>query len=120
MTRRQKFDIEERHRVAAAREILLAGLASGEIKQPEGVDIGLPKIGSDIYVGTSMYIDRGEDDFAGGLCTVSEISKMGRNWFVSVLENPGGGYNWEILLEQQSELREEHGTQRGHRDPDWG
>jgi hypothetical protein len=83
-----------------------------------------PVVGSDIYVGTSLYIDHGEDDFQGGLCTIKhkEMSTSAGKptWFVTVKERPGVSYNWEILMERQEELKAEFGNNRGYKDPDPG
>lgn len=81
-----------------------------------------PAIGSDIYVGTSVYLSHGVDDFCGGKCRVSRVSVMtsaGRPaWFVSVEERPATSYSWEFLREKQEELRAMFGEARGHADPD--
>ncbi len=70
-----------------------------------------------------MFIDHGQDDFQGGLCTVSAVSvsmSAGKPTFmICVLERPGWSANWEILREEQDKLRAEHGERRGHPDPDF-
>ena len=86
---------------------------------------GPPSVGDDIYVGTSMYIDHGEDDVCGGLAEVTkvEIGMSGGNPktpFISVKEHPGRGYNWEMLREQQAKLKKEFGKKRAFPDPDYG
>lgn len=81
------------------------------------------KPGDSIYVPTAWYISHGQDDFTGGLCTVSRI-EMGisageKVAFVEVSERPGHLYNWPILAKEQESLRAEFGDRRGHRDPDY-
>jgi hypothetical protein len=80
------------------------------------------KVGDDIYIQGAMYMGHGKDDFAGGLCKISEI-RMGvsageRVPFVEVEERPGYQYNYLTLLDKQDKMRETYGTQRGHADPD--
>jgi len=83
----------------------------------------LPKVGDDIYVGSSFYLGHGVDDFRGGLCKVFKvkegISGSKPTHYVSVKERPGHSYNWEFLAERQDKLKEEHGEARGYSDPDY-
>lgn len=77
----------------------------------------MPKIGEDIYIPGSMYIDHGEDDIAGGLGEV--IWAQGN--LVTVAELPSTRYSWSPgLYEQQEKLKKEYGSQRAHPDPDYG
>lgn len=82
-----------------------------------------PTVGDDIYVGSSYYIDHGEDDFEGGLCEISNVTtgtSGGRQvYFVEIKERPGHSYNYEVLLEQQENLAETYGDQRGFENPDY-
>lgn len=81
-----------------------------------------PKVGDEVYVGTSLYLSHGHDDFQGGLCKISSvevgISAGKPEWFVSVEERPGHGYNYAILLESQDKWKAQFGTNRGYPDPD--
>ena len=81
-----------------------------------------PKVGDEVYVGTALYMSHGADDFQGGLCKITEvgvgISAGKPEWFVSVEERPGHGYNYSILLESQEKWKAEFGTNRGYPDPD--
>lgn len=81
-----------------------------------------PKIGEDIYIGSSWYLSHGIDDFRGGKCRVSCIkieTSAGRpTWFVGVEENPSSRYNWETLRKEQAKLKKEFGEERGRPEPD--
>jgi hypothetical protein len=81
-----------------------------------------PKVGEDIYIPTQLFLSHGMDDFLGGLCQIVRVKKgisAGEpTWFVSVAEDPGTEYNWEILLEKQNELKAKCGDRRGRPDPD--
>jgi hypothetical protein len=81
-----------------------------------------PEVGDTIYVGSSFYIDHGEDDFEGGLAEVSEVKEMTSGGkptpFVSIKERPGTSYNWRILADEQEKLAKEFGTKRSYPDPD--
>jgi hypothetical protein len=84
----------------------------------------VPKIKRDVYVGSSYYIDHGEDDFEGGLCKIKNIEK-GRSagkdtLFVELEERPGHSYNWDYLMEHQEEWAKEFKDRRGYPDPDYG
>jgi hypothetical protein len=84
-----------------------------------------PVIGQKIYVPTSLYVYRGEDDFSGGLATINEIEKsksLPPNHYnylmVGISERPGTMYNWRPLLERQEELKKMYGDEIAHPDPD--
>ena len=84
-----------------------------------------PKIGDKIYVGSSYYVYRGEDDFEGGKATIDKIEhskhlpKGHYNYtFVGIKERPGTMYNWNPLLEDQAKLKKEYGNRIAHPDPD--
>ncbi len=83
----------------------------------------MPQIGQDVYIPTSLYLYHGVDDFSGGLCRIIGIKEDmsgGRKIpFVEVDERRSHWYNWEILMEQQEELRKRHGNRRGYPDPDY-
>lgn len=79
-------------------------------------------VGDRIWVGTSLYMSHGEDDFIGGRATVASV-KDGMNGgvmepFVTVAERPGTSYNWRYLAERQDELAERHGDEPAHAAPD--
>jgi len=75
-----------------------------------------PSVGDQIYVPTSWYIDRGEDDVHGGLATVVEV----KDSFVTVAELPGRSFNWDWLQKHQEKLKKQFGNYRAHPDPDYG
>ena len=84
-----------------------------------------PKIGDKIYVGTSLSISHGSDDFNGGICTISKIDKNKKlsedhiNYlFVSIKERIGHSYNYKILMEDQEKLKERFGNKVGCPCPD--
>lgn len=72
-----------------------------------------PKIGQKIYVGTSWYIDREEDDFDGGLCEIVSFKLEKSTYFVIVKERPGTSMNYTLLMEDQAKLKKEYGRRRG-------
>lgn len=84
-----------------------------------------PKVGDRIYVPTSLYVYRGEDDFMGGIATISGIDRSNHlppehyNYMmVSIKERPGSSYNWRYLMENQDKWREQYGDQVAKPDPD--
>lgn len=76
------------------------------------------KVGDNIYVDSSFYMSHGSDDFVGGLCKISKLYTQHGTTFVEVVERPGHGYNYDILLEQQKTLAQEFGKKRGFPQPD--
>lgn len=88
-------------------------------------EIILPKVGSKLYVQTSLYIGHGQDDFEGGLATIEEIEedpnlpKDHYNYYmVRLKERPGWCYNLRYLLEEQKKLKKEYKGKIAHPDPD--
>ena len=84
-----------------------------------------PIKGEKIYVGTNIYVYRGEDDFIGGLATISEVEYSKtlpkshfNHVFIKILERPGTSYNWKPLLEKQKEYKELYGDKIARQDPD--
>lgn len=78
-----------------------------------------PEIGQFIYVPTSLYIDREEDDFQGGVCKITKIDKnyAGEgNIFVEVEENPGVMHNWSYLTKNQEEWKLKYKDRKGKLD----
>jgi hypothetical protein len=80
----------------------------------------LPKVGQQIYVPTSLYIDHGEDDVIGGRATISLVEKQDNYVWIHVKELPGRTYNLEYLLERQEDLKKEFGRKKAYPDPDLG
>lgn len=80
------------------------------------------KKGDKIYVGSSLYLSHGSDDFEGGIAAVARvyegISGGEKHMFIEIEERPGTGYNWsQFLALQQEELKERFGDQKAHSDP---
>lgn len=80
-------------------------------------------VGKKIYVGTSLYISRGSDDFVGGVATISKIIESisgGKKCrFIVIEERPGTEYNWDqCLAKEQARLKKEFGKKKAHSDPD--
>jgi len=82
-----------------------------------------PVVGQDVYIGTSLYLDHGADDFQGGLCKVDSVEKKRTSGkevpFVTVEERSGWEYNWEYLMENQEKWAARYGNRRGYCDPDY-
>ena len=78
--------------------------------------------GDVIYIGTELYLGHGRDDFRGGLAEVSEVrqdvSKGQPTPFVRVVQQPDTIHNWKLLASEQKELRQRHGKDWAHPDPD--
>jgi hypothetical protein len=85
---------------------------------------GVPDLnkGDVIYIGTELYLGHGRDDFRGGLAEVSEMrmekSKGQPTPFVRVVQQPDTLHNWKLLASEQKELRQKHGKDWAHPDPD--
>jgi hypothetical protein len=83
-----------------------------------------PYVGQKIYVPGHISIEHGLDDVAGGRATISKITRQ--NWgacnyiFVDVLEVPNDSWNWDLIKEEQEELKKEYGKQKAHPEPDYG
>jgi len=84
---------------------------------------GRPRVGTDVYLPSRLYLGHGRDDFRGGLCRVSEVKV--ENWggspcyVIEVEEDPGAQHNWSTYLGPlQRKLRAQYGVERGHPDPD--
>ena len=78
--------------------------------------------GDVIYIDTELYLGHGRDDFRGGLAEVSEvrqdISKGQPATFVRVVQQLDTLHNWKLLASEQKELRQRHGKDWAHPDPD--
>jgi hypothetical protein len=85
----------------------------------------LPKEGDKIYVGTSWYLSHGEDDFEGGIATITkvEVNEKCENPYnrimVGIKENPGSMHNYTYLMENQAKWKKQFGKQKAHPDPDY-
>lgn len=85
-----------------------------------------PEVGDKIYIQGAMYIDHGEDDFCGGIATISKVEinpDLPNDHFnkimIRVKEVPGHSFNYKALLKKQSELKERHWNEIAHPDPDY-
>jgi len=109
------FDNEDAARASEARFREIQDACAGG-RMPE-----LHK-GDVIYIGTELYLGHGRDDFRGGLAQVSEvrqdISKGQPMPFVRVVQQPDTIHNWKLLASEQKELRQRHGKDWAHPDPD--
>lgn len=84
-----------------------------------------PKIGDKIYVPSSFYVYRGEDDFVGGTAIISEVDydeklpKDHYNYIMVAIENrPFVKYNWNNLLENQEKWEKIYAGSISHPCPD--
>lgn len=78
----------------------------------------IPKIGDEIYVDTWLYVTHGEDDFIGGLCTVTNVTTAGDNIWIDIAED-SGSFNWNHLKDEQAQLKAKFGSNRGYKRPDY-
>jgi hypothetical protein len=88
-------------------------------------NIKAPKIGDKIYVPSSYYVYRGEDDFEGGLATIDKIDirknlpKTHCNYIMVGIEGrPSTLYNYKSLMEEQEELKTTYEGKTAHANPD--
>lgn len=84
-----------------------------------------PKIGDKIYVPSSYYVNRGQDDFEGGLATINRVTANENlpkdhvnYWMVGIVGRPVTMYNWSVLFSEQSKLKKEYKGKRAHPSPD--
>lgn len=93
-------------------------------KENKKLNVNLPEKGNKIYVGTSLYLSHGADDFEGGIATITkvEVDKHCVNKYnrimVGIKERPGHLYNYIYLMENQAKWKKEFGKQKAHPDPD--
>lgn len=78
----------------------------------------VPAPGDEVYVGSSLHLTHGRDDFRGGLCRVVSVRERHGLVFVEVAEDPGTLHAWPYLAEHQDEWRARFGQQHGRPDPD--
>jgi hypothetical protein len=85
-----------------------------------------PEVGDIIYVPTSLYIDRGEDDVEGGLALVTLVREEGphpnggRYLRLDVAQHPNKGYYWNSLFAKQADHMKRYKNQVAYPDPDTG
>lgn len=83
-----------------------------------------PKIGDEIYVPSSYYVYRGEDDFEGGLAIINNIEFSKHlpeehfNYIMIGIEGRTTMYNYKSLLEKQAQLKKEFKNSVAHSNPD--
>ena len=94
-------------------------------KENLGFNLPIPKVGDVIYVPTSLYVYRGNDDFAGGKATINKVEFSKHlpvdhyNYtMIGIEERPDTMYNWLPLVEKQKELKKMYADQIAHPDPD--
>lgn len=85
-----------------------------------------PKIGDKIYVHSSFFIDRGADDFMGGIATIksikysSHLPKEHINYtMIEIEENKNTLYNYRLLMGRQEEFQKEFKNGIAHPEPDY-
>jgi len=81
-------------------------------------NIPIPKVGESVYIDTYIFVTHGIDDFYGGLCEVDLVNTDNGNVYISVKEDPGTSYNWKHLYQEQEQLKNKFGTNRGYQKPD--
>lgn len=68
-----------------------------------------PKVGQKIYVGSSIFIDRPEDDFKGGICTINGVRKGISGgapcYYITIKEQDFWEYNYDMLMLEQAKLK---------------
>ncbi|MGZ4901203.1 MAG: hypothetical protein ACXV8X_16205 [Candidatus Angelobacter sp.] len=120
----EQYDCCETGRSFASAEEARASEARFREIQDACAGGGVPELhkGDVIYIGTELYLGHGRDDFRGGLAEVSEIrqekSKGQPAPFVRVVQQPDTLHNWKLLASEQKELRQRHGQDWAHPDPD--
>jgi hypothetical protein len=89
------------------------------------IDMKNPEIDNKIYVPSSYYVYRGEDDFHGGIATINKIEynenlpdNHMNKIMIGIKENPRTMYNYKSLMESQDKLKKEFGDTKAFPDPD--
>lgn len=81
----------------------------------------MPVVGEQFYVPNAFFIDKSEDDFVGGLATISKVTVKVIDRFetpmLEMKERPGKSYNFWYLSDLQDELKDEFGKGLAHLDP---
>lgn len=79
----------------------------------------IPKIDDEIYIDTSIYVTHGEDDFIGGICTITYVEETRpQHYWIEIAEDRGR-FSWKYDKEEQEQLKAKFGASRGHRRPDF-
>jgi hypothetical protein len=82
----------------------------------------VPAVGDLIYFPTRISIDHGYDDVAGGVGVVMAVEEgisAGHGAiFVRAHEQPGRGYNWAFLKQEQAIIKKNYGKHWARPDPD--
>lgn len=85
-----------------------------------------PVVGEQVYVPSSFYMSRGEDDFSGGLATIEKVEcsfylPPGHHNYtmVGIKERPGVLYNWTALMDNQEAIAKAYAGKIAHADPDY-
>ena len=80
------------------------------------------RAGDVIYVGSSLFLSHGRDDFCGGLAEVvaytTDLTASKAAPFVRVAQRPDTWYSWLRLAAEQKGLRVRFGKEWSHPDPD--
>jgi hypothetical protein len=77
----------------------------------------IPKVGDQIYLDSEFYLTHGEDDFIGGLCTITFVEGDKSPFWIRIEENRGT-FTWSYNAEEQENLKKKFGTNRGYMRPD--
>lgn len=95
-------------------------------KMKDKTKIKEPKVGDKIYVPSSYYVYRGEDDFKGGLATINKVEASNHlpkdhfnYWMVGIEGRPSTMYNYGVLVEKQEVLKKEYAGRVAHSNPDF-
>ena len=96
---------------------IIKALKSNYSMIPEEPKIYIPKVGDQIYIDSAFYLTHGEDDFVGGLCTITYVEGDEPPFWIQIAEDRGK-FTWSYIEEEQEMLKKKFGTSRGHRRPD--
>lgn len=84
-----------------------------------------PKVGDKIYVPSAYYVYRGENDFDGGLATITIVEPSKHlpkdhfnYWMIGIDSRPNTMYNWRNLMKEQDELKLEYEGKVAKPNPD--
>ena len=85
-----------------------------------------PQSGQEIYIYSSYYVYRGEDDFNGGKAIIDKVffnENLPKNHvnycMISIVGKPCTKYNYKDLMSQQKLLKKEFKEQIAHPNPDY-
>jgi len=81
----------------------------------------MPIIGEQFYVPNAFFLEKGKDDFMGGIATVAKVTVKVIDMFetpmIEMKERPGIVYNYFYLADIQDELKNEFGNREACLDP---